>query len=352
MYMDCVECTRQKEPVIYALSASRQFGERVGLNGHLFETLFYDGEPYTKPSSQNHQIRGRDVFIIQSLYNQEGDSDNISTKLQKLLLFCDAAYGASAGRITAVIPYLGFSRQDRKTEARAPISARVLAKQLEIMDADRVLTMDVHNPAIQGGYRIRTDFLLPFRPLVEFIIDQKFDLSNFAIIAPDQGAYKERVLPLEARLKSAVKEVRGYTEEEMKEYCDLINGLNVKLRINDTTTKSVAFVTSRPMDGKTLTFLVDDETSSGGSMIEAAERARDHGAGFVVAFVTHCKLNYEKAQRIQENSSIDRFVVTDTVCKPADFFERFPKFHEMSVAGYFRQAIDNIHNDTSVSALF
>jgi ribose-phosphate pyrophosphokinase len=158
---------KKKGPIIFALNSTKRFGEKLGANGLIYESTFPDGEVYARP---DEDIRGADVFVIQSLHNYGDGDERLGDKLWKLAIFCNAAHHASANRITAVIPYLAYSRQDRKTEARAPLSAQALADTLQANFVNRLLTMDPHNAAIQSAYRIPSDILSPLRPLVDFLV--------------------------------------------------------------------------------------------------------------------------------------------------------------------------------------
>ncbi len=130
---------KKKGPIIFALNSTRRFGEKLVANGVVYETTFPDGEVYVRP---DEDIRGADIFVVQSLHNFGDDHESLGDKLWKLAIFCNASHHASADRITAVIPYLAYSRQDRKTEGRAPLSAQALADTLQANFVNRLLTMD------------------------------------------------------------------------------------------------------------------------------------------------------------------------------------------------------------------
>lgn len=327
-------------PLIFALNSSKRFGEKVGVKCCVIEKEHPDKEFLVKP---DENIRDKDVFVIQSVYQQEGEED-LTRKLTKLLMFCNSAHYASAGRVTAVIPYLPFSRQDRKTEPRAPLSSRMLADLLEAVYVDRLLTMDVHNPAVQNAYNIPSDFLVPFKLLAENLYSRIHKLSKndkLAIIAPDAGATKERVEPLE-------KKIHAYTP---KHEFELITGSADKRRVDSSKIRSEGFMATGDITNA-LTIIPDDETVTGSSIINAAKQSKERGAGYVLAFVTHCKINSEYAKKIQECSYIDEFIITDTICKPENFFKKYPKFKELSVAPLFYEAIQNIHDGKSLTTLF
>jgi len=298
-------------PIVFVLNSSSSFGKRL-LNpnsselsngiikrGEVLERRFPDGEPYVLPGEN---VRGRDVYVIQSLYTHPREEETMEQKLVKLLMFCDAADGASAERVTAVIPYLAFSRQDRKTESRAPLSARMLAKQLEAANVTRIMAMDVHSPPIQSAYRVHTDFLLPFRNFADFIVQEEglHDHLKLAIIAPDSGAM-DRVEALKKKISSCLGEQK-----------DIITGYADKRRVSGTEVVSYELMVTGDLEG-VLTIIPDDETVTGGTILNVANKAKERGAGRTVAFVTHGKMTGEAAKRIQDHESIDKFFITDTI---------------------------------------
>ncbi|MFH1332185.1 MAG: ribose-phosphate diphosphokinase [archaeon] len=326
----------KKGPVIFALSSTKLFGKKLGTNGLLVEETFPDGEPYVKP---NQDIRGCDVFVVQSLHNYGSNGESLGDKLLKLIIFCNAAYHASAQRITAVIPHLGLSRQDRKAGSRDPLSAQALAMVLESCFVNRLLTMDPHNLAIQSGYRIRSDMLKPFRPWIDYLHPYFMKEKKVGLIAPDNNAKKDRVDPLEERV---------LTYYEGKPPFRLITGFIPKQRKSGKSIKSGRAVVYGDIRDS-LVVIPDDESSTGGTMINAARKVKDRGTRYVIGTVVHNKLSKEAAHAIQEEKSIDEFWVMDTICRP-ELIKKYPKFKEISVASYFRKAIENIHEEKSLSA--
>ncbi|MFH1211159.1 MAG: ribose-phosphate diphosphokinase [archaeon] len=328
---------KKKGTIIFALNSTRRFGEKLGANGLVYETTFPDGEVYVRP---DEDIRGADIFVVQSLHNFGDDHESLGDKLWKLAVFCNASHHASADRITAVIPYLAYSRQDRKTEGRAPLSAQALADTLQANFVNRLLTMDPHNAAIQSAYRIPSDILSPLRPLVDFLVPYMMKYEKNALLAPDYGAKKERIDPLEDKVLKYFNDKPPF---------ELITGVTDKTRKSGSSIKSHGIIVFGDISGS-LVVIPDDESSTGGTIENAANFAKEAGAAYVIGTVVHNKLGYEAASRMQDAKSIDMFVVTDTICRPPEFFQEFPKFKELSVAPYFKKAIENIHIDKSLSA--
>lgn len=326
----------KKEPLVFALEATNYFGKKMGANGRVYENIFPDGEPYARP---DQDIRGADVFVVQSLHDF-GNSESVSDKILKLVIFCNAAHHASARRITAVLPYLAFSRQDRKTESRGPISAQALSRLLQASFVDRLLTMDPHNPAIQSAYSIPSDILPPFRPLVESLYPSLVKERKVGLVSPDVGALKERIEPLEKRITQYF---------EGKPPFELVTGFADKRRRSGSTIDSVGFFVYGDLKDA-FVIIPDDESATGRTMENAAARAKGFGAKYVVAAVVHNKLNDDAAKNIQNNPDINEFLVTDTIYRSPDFFKKYSKFKEVSVADYFKRAIINIHDDRSLSA--
>ncbi|MEM4266792.1 MAG: ribose-phosphate diphosphokinase [Candidatus Nanoarchaeia archaeon] len=328
---------RKRGPLIFALNSTKRFGEKLGADGKVFEKTFQDGEVYVRP---DEDIRGADVFVLQSLHSFGDGTESLGDKILKLAIFCNAAHHASARRITAVIPHHGYARQDRKTEARAPLSVQSIADILQANFVDRLLTMDPHNPAIQSAYRIPSDILPPFRPLVEFLAPYMKKYKKVCLLAPDYGAKKERIDPLEEKIMRHFKNKPPF---------ELITGVTDKARKSGTAIKSHGIIVFGDIKGS-LVVIPDDESSTGSTIKNASKYAKDNGAAYVIGTVVHNKLNKESAYSIQEDKTIDLFIVTDTICRPPEFFKEFPKFKELSVAPYFKRAIQYIHEDRSISA--
>jgi ribose-phosphate pyrophosphokinase len=327
-------------PLIFALDSTRSFGERVASSKGLglakpIETNFTDGELFVKPGEN---VRGRKTFIIQSFHQIEG-GEELSKRISKLLLLAHTLKQSSAEKVTAVIPYLAYSRQDKKTEARDPLSSQELAMNIEASGVNHIIFMDLHDPAIINAYRIPSEVLLPYNPLLEYLDPKLKEYKEIVLIAPDAGALKDRVTPLQKKLK--------------KEYPDLIvsTGYTDKRRDREKGIESMALNYDGTLKGK-LVLIPDDESSSGSTMIGTATRVREQSPGEIICFVSHNKITEENAAKIQNGGVIDEFLVTDTILRPPEFFKKYPIFKEISVASLFYKAIEAVHYDGSVSELF
>lgn len=278
--------------------------------------VFADGELKVKIEEN---IRGRDVFIVQSTHPP---AENIL----ELLLFLDAAKRASADRITAVIPYFGYARQDRKDEPRVPISSKLIADLLASSGASRVLTMDLHAEQIQGFFDIPVDHLYATPVFLDYY--QNVDLGNYVIVSPDAGR-ANRVRAFARRLKT---------------------GLPIAIVDKRRTGPNQAIVSNVIGDVKGKTALIyDDMLDTGGTMVEGAQAIIEHGAKEVFACVVHPLLSRNATQKISE-SFIKELVVTDTIKLSPE--RMVDKIKILSVAGLLGEAILRIHNAESISSLF
>ncbi len=275
---------------------------------------FSDGEISAK---YNENIRGTDVFIIQPT-NPPGDN------LLELLLMIDAAKRASAKRITAVIPYFGYARQDRKDQPRVAISAKLVANLISVTGVDRVLTMDLHNPSIQGFFDIPFDHLYGSAIFLDSL--KKEYMDQIVVVAPDVGsskrgrAYANR-LGCELALVDKKRSVSGKIE-------------TVTL-IGDIEDKYVV--------------LVDDMIDTAGTLCRAAELLNQSGAREVIASCTHAILSGGAVDKIQK-SMISKVLVSDTIFIPEE--KKQGKLEVLSSAFLFGEAIKRIHNEESISSLF
>ncbi|MBD5778204.1 ribose-phosphate pyrophosphokinase [Pelagicoccus sp. NFK12] len=276
-------------------------------------TTFPDGESFVKI---NENIRGRDVFLVQS------SCPPVNDNLIELLIMIDAARRASASRITAVIPFYGYARQDRKDQPRVPITAKLVANLLTSAGADRVLTVDLHAGQIQGFFDIPVDHLLAFPVLYDHIV--KKELRNLVVMSPDVGG---------------VKMADAYAREFK---CGL--GFVAKKRHSATQVEATSIVGD--VKGCDV-LLIDDMTETAGTICAAARLIKSHGARRILAAVTHANLQDMGYERLKEGP-IEELVVTDTI--PVD-----PKglpIKVLSVAPLLGEAILRISNNESVTSLF
>ncbi|MBU0676768.1 MAG: ribose-phosphate pyrophosphokinase [Verrucomicrobia bacterium] len=277
-------------------------------------TRFPDGEIFVKIIDN---IRGRDVFIIQPTCNPANEN------LMELLIMIDAARRASANRITAVLPFYGYARQDRKDQPRVPISAKLVANLLVAAGANRILTIDLHAQQIQGFFDIPVDHLYAAPVIVKYLRSK--DLSDVAIVSPDMGGLKTAYAygsMLDSGLAIVAKQRKSADEVEVTNLVGDVEGRNC--------------------------VIVDDMTSTAGTLTAAAAILTEHGAKSVLAAVTHQMLTDKGIERLKE-SSIEELVVTDTI--PARDWKGAP-VTVLSIADLLGEAILRIHNDQSVSSLF
>jgi len=282
--------------------------------------MFPDGEIIVK---LEEDVRGRDCFVLQSTYHP------VNAHLVELLIYIDCLKRASASRITAVIPYYGYARQDRKDEGRTPITAKLIANIITAAGADRVLTMDLHAAQIQGFFDIPVDHLNASPVLLDYLKNASSEFKGpICMVSPDVGN---------------VKVANQYA-----------NWLNCDFAIVDKRRKSGTEVVSKhiigDVKGRTV-LMVDDMITTAGTMCEGAKVVMEHGAVEVIAACTHPVLVGLAMERLAE-SPISRLIVTDTIpcgqrCEPIA-----PKLVELSVAPLLGEAIHRIHHNKSISSLF
>ncbi len=292
-----------------AESIADYFGQDLGA-----KTLnrFSDGE---MQPILDESVRGAYVFFIQST---TAPADN----LLELLLMIDAAKRASAGYITAVIPYFGYARQDRKDKPRVPISARLIANLLHAAGTNRIMTMDFHADQIQGFFDIPVDHLKSQAIFLPYL--KKLDLSNTVFASPDAGS---------------IKRARYYSR-----YFD--TGLAICDKHRERANEVASMQVIGEVEGKDV-ILIDDLVDTAGTLTKAAQAFLDKGANSVKAMCTHAVLS-GKAYEIIENSALSQLIVTDTVPQGRES----DKIIRLSCAKLFSRAIRNTHEHRSISALF
>ena len=264
-------------------------------------------------------IRARDVFLVQPICFP------VNTRLMELFIMIDAAKRASAGRITAVVPYYAYGRSDKKDQPRVPITARLVANFLEAAGADRLLTIDLHAGQIQGFFNIPVDELTALSLLAQYFRDK--EMGKLTVVATDVGDAK-RAGHMADRLgvPIAIVEKRRIGNEQRVEAVTLIG----------------------EVEGRTA-LVVDDEVDTGSTLVATAEIVLRHGAGEVYACATHPILSGAAVERI-EAAPIKELVFTDTI--PLTSEKQLPNFTVLSVAPLLGEAIRRIHTGQSVGALF
>ncbi|WBU63100.1 ribose-phosphate pyrophosphokinase [Paracoccus aerodenitrificans] len=267
-------------------------------------------------------VRGEDMYIIQSTSNPANDN------LLELLIMTDALKRSSANRITAVIPYFGYARQDRRAKARTPISAKLVANMLTTAGVDRVLTLDLHATQIQGFFDIPVDNLYA-APVFALDIRHHFKgrMDDLMVVSPDVGGVaRAREIAQRIDVPMAIVDKR---REKAGEVADMTV-------IGDVEGKSC--------------IIVDDICDTAGTLVKAAQLLTDHGATEVHAYITHGVLSGPAVERVQ-NSVMKSLVITDSIDQPAPV-KNCPNIRIVPTAPMFAQAIINIWNGTSVSSLF
>ena len=282
--------------------------------GQCTVTPFPDGETFVKVEEN---VRGEDIYIIQST------SPPTNHNLMEMFIMMDAMRRASAKRITAVMPFYGYARQDRKDQPRVPITAKLVANLLVAAGANRILTMDLHAQQIQGFFDIPVDHLYAAPVMYDYLRTK--NLTDLVVVSPDVGGLKMAHAysqVLEAGLAIVAKRRKSATEVESMAVIGEIRGKNV--------------------------LMVDDLTETAGTLTTAAALLKKKGAKKVLACVSHAILGEMGIQRLKK-SKIDELITTDSVLRPAI---DGVKITTLSVAGLLGEAIKRIHNNSSVNSLF
>ncbi len=276
---------------------------------------FSDGESWVKIEEN---VRGRDIFVVQSISNPSNDN------LMELLLMIDALRRASARRITAVIPYYGYGRQDRKVEPRVPISARLVADLIQAPGPNRVLTMDLHADQIQGFFHIPVDHLFFSAVLYEYIKNK--ELSDLVVVSPDSGgAERARFLGKKLNANLAIIDKRRPQANE-----------------------SIVMNIIGEVKGKNC-LLLDDMIDTAGTICKGAKALLENGAKSVICCATHGVLSGEAVQNLND-TDFTEIVLSNTIQIPET--KKIHKLKTLSVAPIFAEAIQRIHDEESISSLF
>ena len=304
--------TGRSNPIL-AQRIAESLGKKLG---DLTIKTFSDGELWIK---FEENIRGSDVFIIQPT---NSPADNIV----ELILIIDAAVRASANTVTAVIPYFGYGRQDRKDTPRVPISSRVMVDLVTATGANRIITMDLHSTQIQGFATIPFDHLYSRMVLLDAITELGLDPKNSVVLSPDVGS---------ARMSQAYAKHLGmhFALIDKRRYAP--NKAQVMHLIGDLKDKNV--------------LIIDDMIDTAGTTVNAANTAIDNGANGVIAVATHAILSGPAIDRLK-NSTIEKLIVTDTV--PIPDSKKLNNMEIVTVANVFGEAIRRVYEGESVSALF
>jgi ribose-phosphate pyrophosphokinase len=283
--------------------------------GDALVSRFSEGEIRVKI---NENVRGKDVFVIQPTCPPSNDN------LVELLIMIDALKRASSARITAVIPYYGYARQDRKDQPRVPITAKLVANLLTSAGSDRILTVDLHAGQIQGFFDIPMDHLFAINVFVEYFT--KLKLKDIVVVSPDVGGIKmARAYAKRLSAQLAIVDKRRISPEQTE-------AMNILGEVNNHNC-----------------IIVDDLIATGSSMVEAAQALKKAGAKEIYAAVVHGVLS-GNALKLIEKSNLRELLITDTI--PFTRKKECPRIKVLSVASLLGEAIKRIHKEESVSCLF
>ena len=308
--------------MVFTGNANRDLAADIARNigvplGRASISKFSDGEVSVE---LNENVRGKDVFVIQPTCAPTNDS------IMELLLMADALHRASATRITAVVPYYGYARQDRRVRsARVAISAKVVADMISAVGVNRVLTVDLHAEQIQGFFSIPVDNVYGSPVLTEDIVRQNYE--NLLVVSPDVGGVvRARAVAKQLNVDLAIIDKRRPTANEAQ----------VMHIIGDVEDRSC--------------LIVDDMVDTAGTLCKAAEALKDHGAKRVMAYATHPILSGPAIENI-EGSALDSLVVTDTI-PLSDAAKQCSRIRQLSMAKLLAESIRRVSNEESISAMF
>lgn len=306
---------------IFSGSTGKAFAEKIcsyiGVRlGKSTALTFSEGNTFVRIEES---VRGQDIYLIQSI----GLDPN--NELVEILFWIDAFKRASAASVTAIIPYFGYAKGDKKDEPRVSIRARVCAECLELAGADRIVTMDLHSPQVQGFFKKPLDHLLGMPLHCEYIKSLK--LSDYVIVSPDAGFAKQaRAYSTQLGVPTVIGDKTRSDHSENARILELIGDVKGKNAV-----------------------IVDDFTISGGTLADLADTLKAHGANRIFACVSHILLNPQGLEKI-EKSCIEQLLSTDTIYNP--IIANNSKIHLMSAAPIFAESLLRIQNRQSISPLF
>ena len=309
---------------IFSGNAHRNLAEEISRNlstdlGHATTEIFSDGE-FNFQIGEN--VRGSDVFIIQPTCPPSNEN------LMELLIMLDAFRRASAERVTAVIPYFGYARSDKKDRPRVPIAAKLIANLITVAGAHRIVTIDLHASQIQGFFDIPVDHLFAAPIIIDHI--RKHPIDNLVVVSPDTGG-AERARAYAKRLDAGLALC-----DKRREKANVAEVMNV---VGD-------------VDGKNC-LIIDDMCDTGGTICKVADALHKSGANSIYACFSHAVLSGNAVERLQ-NSYVEKILITNTIplCEKAQPLKEEGRIVILSVANLLAKAIKSIHDETSVSSLF
>ena len=315
-------------PLIFSGNANRALAEEIAkrLKVHVGKSLVDRFKNDETRVEIGENVRGAEVFVVQPICKSADGRVSVNDALMELLLMIDALRRASAARITAVIPYYGYAKQDKKTKGREPISAKVVANIIKVAGAKRLVTMDLHAAQIQGFFDIPVDNLMAMPVLCNYLKKEGLCKDRIVVVSPDAGGVHRAEL-FAKRLESSLAIVfKRRPEPDVSEVTDIVGDVKGKIAV-----------------------IVDDMISTGGTLAKAAEAIKARGATEVFTVATH-GIFAGDAVNVLEQSNIERVIVTNTI--PLLNLEAHPKFVQLSIAQTFADTIARITTNRSVSALF
>jgi ribose-phosphate pyrophosphokinase len=308
---------------VLAGSANKKLAEGISHHlgtepSHMLLTRFSDGEVRVKIEES---LRGMDAFVIQST------SKPVNEHVMELLIILDALRRASTERITVVMPYYGYARQDKKIKPREPITARLIADLITLAGANRILALDLHAEQIQGFFTIPVDHLYGGPLIADHLIGQQVYGSGVVVVSPDEGGV--------GRAQALAQQLDA--------------GLAIIHKRRPEPNRSEVISVVGEVEGK-IAVVIDDMIDTGGSIVGGVEALKQRGAARIVVACTHAVLSGSAVERLDKCEAIESVIVTDTIYHPEGSLT--PKFRYLSVAPLLAEAIDRIHRGASVSELF
>ena len=316
-----------QNPLIFCGNSNPQLAEEIAkrLKLHVGKALVTEFRNEETRVEIGENVRGSEVFVVQSIC-KTSNGKGVNDAMMELLLMIDALRRASAARITAVIPYYGYAKQDKKTKGREPISAKVVANLLKVTGAKRIVTMDLHAAQIQGFFDIPVDNLMAMPVLCNYLKKEGLCDDKIVVVSPDAGGVHRAEL-FAKRLNSSLAIVfKRRPEPDVSEVTDIVGEVGGRVAV-----------------------VVDDMISTGGTLAKAAEAIKLRGATKVYTVASHGVFAGD-AVAVLERSEVERVIVTNTV--PLVNVEAHPKFVQLSIAQTFADAISRITTNRSVSELF
>ena len=316
-----------QSPLLFCGNSNPQLTEEIAkrLRLHVGKALVGEFKNEETRVEIGENVRGSEVFVVQSICKTP-NGKGVNDAVMELLLMIDALRRASAARITAVIPYYGYAKQDKKTKGREPISAKVIANLLKVTGARRIVTMDLHAAQIQGFFEVPVDNLMAMPVLCNYLKKEGLCDDKIVVVSPDAGGVHRAEL-FAKRLNSTLAIVfKRRPEPDVSEVTDIVGDVAGKVAV-----------------------VVDDMISTGGTLAKAAGAIKSRGATKVYTVASH-GIFAGDAVEVLEQSEIEKVLVTNTI--PFEDRDNHPKFVQLSIAQVFADAINRIVTNRSVSELF